>query len=90
MDGIKMTREQIEKEGWKFKAKSWDDWYEKEGDFDMGTWTGRKAVMQYNSIDLRLRVFIDDFGHEHVVFHGVCPDFETFKLISKLVLNEKE
>jgi hypothetical protein len=86
---IKMTREQIEKEGWTYTSKAWDDWYVKEGYFDMMTWMGRKAVMSYNSSDLRLRIYIDDFGYEHVIFHGVCPDFETFKLISKLVLNEE-
>lgn len=83
-----MTKEDIEKEGWRFKGKSIDIWFEKEGDYDMGSWTSYKAVCHYGMHDMKLTIYVEDCGVEHHVFRGKCPDIETFKLISKLVLNE--
>jgi hypothetical protein len=83
-----MTREDIEKEGWRFKGRSVDIWFEKEAHYNMSSWTAYKAILHYGLHDQRLRIYLEDCGNEHVVFEGNCPDIETFRLVTKLVLHE--
>jgi hypothetical protein len=85
-----LTKEQIEAEGWKYKSKSIDLWFEKEGNFDMLSWTAYRAVLQYGLHDHRLRIYMEDCGNEHTVFEGICPDINTFRTIIKLVVRDAE
>ena len=86
-----LTREQIEAEGWKFKGKSVDLWWEKEGSFDIGNWTSYKVVMHYGmkghigNQDTRLYIYAEDQGSEHRLFEGECKDINTFRYICKLL-----
>lgn len=86
-----LTKEQIEAEGWKFKGKSVDLWWEKEGSFDIGNWTSYKVVMHYGmkghigNQDLRLYIYAEDQGDEHRLFEGECKDINTFRQIQKLL-----
>lgn len=82
-----LTKEQIEAEGWSYKGKTQDIWFEKELDYDMGSWTAYKVVMQYGVNDKRLRIFavdrIDKLDYD--CFIGECKDINTFRYICKLL-----
>lgn len=82
-----LTKEQIEAEGWKYKGKTQDIWFEKEMDYDMGSWTAYKIVMQYGLDDKRLRIFAVDRVDkmEYDCFRGECKDINTFRYICKLL-----
>lgn len=86
-----LTKEQIEAEGWKFKGKSIDLWWEKEGNFEIGSWTSYKIVIHYGmkghvgNQDCRLYIHADDRGDEHRLFEGECKDINTFRQIMKLL-----
>ncbi len=86
-----LTKEQIEAEGWKFKGKSVDLWWEKEGSFDIGSWTSYKIVIHYGmkghigNQDCRLYIYAEDQGTEHHLFEGECKDINTFRYICKLI-----
>ena len=43
-----LTKEQIEKEDWKFIGEAVDIWFEKEGEFDRTSWTSYKSRLHYN------------------------------------------
>lgn len=81
-----LTIEQIEAEGWMLTGRAVDNWFEKKGNWNMGSWTAYKAIMHYSSHDGRLFIHVDDFGVEHKIFEGNCPDLETFQYICKLIL----
>lgn len=86
-----LSKEQIETEGWKFKGKSIDLWWEKEGSFKIGNWTSYKIVMHYGmkghtgNQDNRLYIYAEDQGSEHRLFEGECKDINTFWYICKLL-----
>lgn len=86
-----LTKEQIEAEGWKFKGKSVDLWWEKEGDFQIGNWTSYKIVMHYGmkghvgNQDCRLYIYAEDRGDEHRLYEGNCPSINEFRKICKLL-----
>lgn len=81
-----LTKEQIEAEGWKYIGKAQDIWFEKEGSFEMNSWTAYKTKLQYGLHDKRLRIFVIDTDKtEYDCFRGECKDINTLRTISKLL-----
>lgn len=80
-----LTKEQIEAEGWKSIGRSTDIWFEKEGDFEIGSWTSYKIRIHYGLHDKRLYVDAIDRGDEVKLFQGECKDINTFRFICKLL-----
>jgi hypothetical protein len=79
-----LTKEQIEKEGWDYKGKTMDIWFEKEGSFEMNSWTAYKAKLQYGLQDKRLRIFVVDIDKtEYDCFRGFCKSINEFRTITK-------
>jgi hypothetical protein len=81
----RLTKEDIEKEGWKYTGKSINIWFEKEGNFERTTWTAYKAILHYNTYDNWMTVYLKDYDNEHHIFQGKCPDINTFRTIQKLL-----
>ena len=82
-----ITRVEIEARGFSHTGKSIDDWYQREGEFDMGSWTSYKMTMQYGS-DSRMRIFVDDRGEEVDVFKGVVQSVEQFDSLLEMICIE--
>ncbi len=81
-----LTREQIEKEGWKYTSKSIDIWFEKEGMFDReNNYIVYKLKMHYNLQDKWLSINIDDRGEDQFIFNGKCKCINEFRIIMKLL-----
>mgnify|MGYP003350568303 CR=1 FL=1 len=73
----------IEKEGWKFKGKSIDVWFEKEGIFEMHNFTVYKIVMHYNLNDHWMFIYAEDRGSEYELFKGIISSINEFRKICK-------
>lgn len=80
-----LTIEQIEAEGWVYTGKSIDIWFEKEGSFEVGSWTSYKIRIHYGLHDKRLSIDAIDQGTEQRLFQGECKDINTFRYICKLL-----
>ena len=80
-----LTKEQIETEGWKFKGKSVDLWWEKEGTFDMGSFRVYKIIMHYGmkghigNQDLKMHIYAEDQGTEYDLFRGIVTSINEFR-----------
>lgn len=80
-----LDKQDIESLGWKFKGKSIDIWFEKEGDFDMGSFTTYKIIMHYGLEDHRMFIYADDQGTEYDLFKGEIKSINELKYIQKLL-----
>ena len=78
-----LSSEDIEKEGWKFKGKSIDVWFEKEGIFEMHNFTVYKIVMHYNLNDHWMFIYAEDRGSEYELFKGIISSINEFRKICK-------
>lgn len=78
-----LTREQIEAQGWTFKGKSVDTWFEKTGSFEQSSWRSHTAVLHYGFHDQRLTVYLMDGPDETPIYLGECKSINEFKLIEK-------
>lgn len=80
-----LTKAQIETEGWKFKGKSVDLWWEKEGTFDMGSFRVYKIIMHYGmkghigNQDLKMHIYAEDQGTEYDLFRGIVTSINEFR-----------
>lgn len=90
-----LTKEQIEAEGFVFKSRSIDYWFEKEGWFEIGNeksptpWRTNKIMIHYGlEHDHRLFVSVNDGGDQHSLFEGYCPSVNEFRQIMKMLINE--
>jgi len=82
-----LTREEIEARGFTHTGKAVDDWYEREGEFDMGSWTAYMMKLQYGK-DARMRIFAIDRGDEADVFIGVVQSVEQFDNLLEMICIE--
>ena len=82
-----MKREEIERLGFSHKSKAVDDWYEMEGEFNMGSWTSYKMIMHYGK-DARMFISVEDAGEEVSVFQGVVQNVEQFKILLEMICIE--
>ena len=82
---VYLTKEQIEQEGWAYRGRSIDIWFEKKGDFERTSWTSYKATMHYNIEDHWLKIEFWDMDHYEPGFHGVCRCINEFRTIIKLL-----
>lgn len=80
-----LTKAQIETEGWKFKGKSVDLWWEKEGTFDTGSFRVYKIIMHYGmkghigNQDLKMHIYAEDQGTEYDLFRGEVKSINEFR-----------
>lgn len=92
-----LTKEQIEVEGFTFKGKCVDDWYEmgieKAFNTDLHNFSGYKAYnvfLQYGKHDNRLKIRGDFSGgakmnEGEVLFDGECKSINELRQILKLI-----
>lgn len=94
-----LTKEQIEAEGWNFKIKGIDLWFEKEvltEEFDWSSFCNLygykpyKLFLNYGTNDNKIIIKCDfsggaDFSNSDILFEGECKDINTLKYISKLL-----
>jgi len=92
-----LTKEQIEAEGFTFKGKGVDDWYEmgieKAFNTDLHNFSGYKAYnvfLQYGKHDNRLKIRGDFSGgakmnEGEVLFDGECKSINELRQILKLI-----
>ncbi len=79
-----LDQSDIESLGWKYKSKSIDIWFEKEGTFNMGSWTAYKIIIHYGLHDNRLTIYADDPGLEdYHIFRGTIKNKAQLKFIMK-------
>jgi hypothetical protein len=82
-----LDQEDIESLGFKFTGKAIDIWFEKEGNFNIGSWTSYKIKMQYGLHDNRLKINAVDALDEHCLFQGTIKNkSELVKLLKQLGL----
>ncbi len=94
-----LTKEQIESEGWEFKVKSIDLWFEQEVLTDEFDWSGMcnlytykpyKLFLNYGLHDHKLQIKCDfsggeDFSGSDTLFEGYCPSINELRTIQKLL-----
>jgi hypothetical protein len=82
-----LTKEDIEKEGWKLTGKSIRLWFEKEGYFELPISPGHKVVKYILQLDLDYHgIHIEGFfggESEGVLYEGLCPSINEFRKICK-------
>lgn len=80
-----LDKEDIEELGFKHLKKSIDDWFELEGDFNLGSWTSYKIQIHYGYHDHILSINAIDRPGEHKLFEGVIKNkSELIKLLIQL------
>ncbi len=82
-----LTKEEIEARGFTHTGKAVDDWCEREGEFDMGSWTSYMMKLQYGK-DARMRVFVIDRIDEVDIFQGVVQSVEQFDSLLEMICIE--
>ena len=83
-DGIRvkyLDQSDIEDTGFKYTGKSIDIWFEKEGNFDMGTWISYKIQMHYGLHDKRMSIFALDINDEYILFRGIINNKSELKKV---------
>ena len=75
----------IEELGFTYKGKTIDVWFEKEGNFDMGTWTSYKCQLHYGLHDNRLFIDMIDMGDEVRVFNGIVKNKSELKKVLNML-----
>jgi hypothetical protein len=77
-----LTKGQIEAEGWTYTGRTIDMWFEKEGSFEIGSWTSYKIRIHYGT-DHRLFINAVDVGNEESIFQGECKSINEFRTIMR-------
>ena len=80
-----LDKEDIESFGFTYKGKTIDIWFEKEGNFDMGTWTSYKCQLHYGLHDNRLFIDMVDMGDEVRVFSGIIKNKSELEVVLKQI-----
>ena len=81
-----LDKEDIESLGFTYNSKSIDLWFYKEGNFDLGSWTAYKIILQYGLHDNRLRMYADDPGNgDYVLFVGIIKNKSELKVLMKQI-----
>ena len=75
----------IEELGFTYKGKTIDVWFEKEGNFDMGTWTSYKCQLHYGLHDNRLFIDMIDMSDEIRVFNGIVKNKSELKKVLNML-----
>lgn len=75
----------IEELGFIYKGKTIDIWFEKEGNFDMGTWTSYKCRLHYGLHDNRLFIDMIDINDEISVFRGIVKNKSELKKVLNML-----
>ncbi len=76
-------KEDIESLGFRHIGTSIDMWFEKDGNFDMGSWTSYKCRIHYGFYDKRLFVEVYDCPDWTLIFQGIINNKSEFKIILK-------
>ena len=80
-----LDQSDIEELGFTYKGKAIDIWFEKEGNFDMGTWTSYKCQLHYGIHDNRLFIDMIDIGSEVRVFNGIIKNKSELKKVLQML-----
>ena len=84
-----LTKEQIEAEGWTYKTRSTDLWFERKEIFLREDGNHLENIkLQYGLHDYRLKisfVYVGDSEESTNAYLGECKDINTFRLIQKLL-----
>lgn len=84
-----LTKEQIEAEGWTYKTKSTDLWFERKEIFLREDGYHLENIkLQYGLHDYRLKisfVYVGDSEESTNAYLGECKDINTFRKIIKLL-----
>ena len=80
-----LDQEDIESLGWNLVRKSIDLWFEKEGRFDMGSWTAYKAYLRYGLHDNRMSMGVYDMSDEISTFKGIVKNKSELQRLMKQI-----
>lgn len=80
-----LDQSDIEELGFTYKGKTIDIWFEKEGNFDMGTWTSYKCQLHYGIHDNRLFIDMIDMGDIVRVFNGIIKNKSELKKVLQML-----
>ena len=80
-----LDQSDIEELGFTYKGKTIDVWFEKEGNFDMGTWTSYKCQLHYGLHDNRLFIDMIDMSDEIRVFNGIVKNKSELKKVLNML-----
>lgn len=81
-----LDKEDIESCNWIYTGRSVDIWFQKEGEFEMSSWTAYKVIMHYGLHDQRLHVYADDPGSpDYTLFRGIVKNKSEFQKVMKMI-----
>ena len=80
-----LDREDIESCLFKYTGHSIDEWFEMEGNFQIGSWTSYKIQLHYGLKDRRIYINAIDCGDEHPLFEGTIKNLTEFKKVLKQI-----
>lgn len=76
-----LDREDIESLDFVYNGTSIDIWFNKDGNFEIGSWTSYKISLHYGLEDHRLFIDAMDEGKKVSIFQGIIKNKSEFKKI---------
>jgi len=80
-----LDQEDIESLELKYTGKATHIWFEKEGSFNMGSWTSYKIRLHYGLRDQRMFIVALDSGDEYTIFQGIVKNKSELKQVLKMI-----
>jgi hypothetical protein len=82
-----MNKEDIESLGWTYRGRAIDQWFEKEGSFDLRLFKSYLITMHYNMQDFEMTIEADDpsESNDYVLFRGIIKDKKDLEKVMELI-----